>query len=48
MIERQKVQSMVIKQRRTRRGINLSSKKEDKSDIKDNTDLYQTNNKYLL
>ena len=39
---------MAIKRRRAREEISLSSKKEDESDIKDDMDPDQANNKYLM
>ena len=39
---------MAIKQWRVRKEICLSSKQENKNDIKYDTDLNQTNNKYPL
>lgn len=43
MMENRKVEAMVAKQRRTRRGISLFSKKKknDESDIEDRIDLDQ-------
>ena len=39
---------MAAKQRRARTEISLSSKEEDESDTRDNTDLDQANNKYPM
>ena len=39
---------MAAKQYKAKRGISLSSQKEDESDIKDNMDLDQIDDKYLL
>ena len=48
MMERRKVGAITAKQCKTRRGISLPSKKKEKSDIRDDTDLNQTNDKYLM
>ena len=48
MIEKRKAEAMAVKQRRARRGISLFNKKKDKSDLGDNKDLDQANNKYSL
>ena len=48
-----KAEAIAAKRRRARRGISLSSEKEDKSDTRDNTDpdqanLDQAKDKYLV
>ena len=50
MIKKQKIKTMTGKCYKNRRQINLSNKKEKnyKSDIRDNINLDQANNKYLL
>ena len=48
MMERQKAKAMAAKRHRTRVGISLFIEKKDKSDIKDNMDLKQANDKYPL
>ena len=46
-MERRKAEAIAAKWRRARRRISLSSKEEDESDIRDDTDSDQTNEKYL-
>ena len=48
MMERRKAEAIAAKRRRARRGISLSSEEEDESDIGDDTDPDQANDKYLL
>ena len=48
IIERWKAEAMAGKRCKTRKKISLSIEEEDKSDIKDDTDPDQTNNKYPL
>lgn len=46
MMKRRKTETMIIQQYRARKEISLSSKKEDESDIRDNTDPNQADDKY--
>ena len=50
IIEKQKIKTMAAKCYRNKGGINLSSRNDEnyKSDIRDNIDLDQANNKYLF
>lgn len=48
IIKRQKAEAMATKQHRVRGEISLSSEKEDESDIRDDTNLDQANDKYSL
>ena len=50
MVERQKTKTMATKRCKDREGISLSSEKEGnyESNTRDDTDLDQANNKYLL
>lgn len=50
MVERQKTKSMAAKRCKNRKKISLSSKKKTnyKGDTKNDIDLNQANNKYLL
>lgn len=48
MIKRRKVEAMVAKQYRARGEINQSSEEEDESNTRDNMDLDQADDKYLL
>lgn len=48
MVQRRKIEAMAAKQCRARGGISLSSKKEDESDIGNDIDPDQANDKYPL
>lgn len=48
MVERQKAETMAIKQYRVRKQISLFSKKENKNDINNDKVSDQTNDKYPL
>ena len=48
MMEKQKAKAMAAKWQRTRKGISLSSKEEDKNGARDDINPNQANNKYSL
>lgn len=48
ILEKRKAEAMVIKQRRARRDISLSSKDEDERDIEEDIDLDKADDKYPL
>lgn len=48
IVERWKVKTLGAKWRKARKRISFSNEKENESDIKDNIDLNQANNKYQL
>lgn len=48
MVKMQKAKAMTAKQYRARRKINLSSKEENETNIKDDIDPDKANNKYSL
>ena len=50
IVKKRKIEAMTAKRCKDKKGINLSNeeKRNYKSNIGDNTDLDQTNNKYLL
>ena len=48
MIKRRKAETMAAKQRRARGGICLSNEEKDESDIRDDRDPDQANDKYPL
>ena len=48
MIEKQKAEAMAVKWHKAKEGISSSSEEEDESDIGDNTDLDQDEDKYSV
>lgn len=47
IIEEQKVEAIVVKWHKARRGISFSSEKKDESNLRNEVNLDQANNKYL-